>query len=305
MLYCAINEAYTEYDKDDKDNKYNNRSNINAIDNAKGKYFNLSRELKNFDNFNDLHHSHDFDEIKHKNFYGNIDSKIKPAYFTTQGQYKYNGEGMTINELNKLYTQNNQIPSPKPNNMDNMGNMGNMGGVDDVIDVDSADELIKLDSEYSEDSDLSLSSLCNSNDLHGINSKNTNKSTRNNKKGISTQDDRPQKFKLSHEYCIDKMINDIIDNTDDISHMGSQNCTVYKHVRMCKYCKGEINKRLQQYFNKKNVSTTPAKIKYNPEFFGNKDAIYGIKDILFAVLLCIIFIFMIDFFIRIHQKLKQ
>lgn len=115
---------------------------------------------------------------------------------------------------------------------------------------------------------------------------------------------------LSHKYCINKFIQTMFE-TDDIMSIGSSDDSdVYMHVKRCKYCKNEINKRMrhrERMIEPENDKMTVGKPRSGLEKLtieGLQEEVgYDLKEVLFIVLAGIVLIFLLDLLVKIGRKL--
>jgi hypothetical protein len=107
--------------------------------------------------------------------------------------------------------------------------------------------------------------------------------------------------KLDHGYCINKMVNSLMDDSDTISLASSQNDDVYKHVKTCKYCKTKINEKMRNYY--KPVETFKQDDK--KEYLNINNLGYDLKELLIIILAGIILIFVLDLLVKIGKKMNK
>lgn len=116
---------------------------------------------------------------------------------------------------------------------------------------------------------------------------------------------------IDHNYCVNKIIKNIIEEPDMFSLGSSENDVVYKHVKTCKICKKKINEKLKDHY--KDSSQQNQIIPKNEE---NKDQIehfnfnipdfgYNLKEIMVIILGGIILIFILDLLVKIGKKMKN
>lgn len=89
------------------------------------------------------------------------------------------------------------------------------------------------------------------------------------------------------------------------SFLNDNNDDVFEHVKLCRKCRREINKRIKDKSG--NLSTVASK-KRNPpvvEHFSPDVNNYNIKEILLIILSGIILIFVLDLIIRIGKKVSK
>ncbi len=137
----------------------------------------------------------------------------------------------------------------------------------------------------------------------------------NNIKKMSLRSIEPKKHfrpKYSHKYYIKKFIQEINDDEDLISMTSSsQSDSVFDHVKKCKYCKSEINKKLKQSYlksikSKENVVKVVQPEKVNISSISNIlpqiSLGYDIKEIMMIFIIGIILIFILDLCVKIGKK---
>jgi hypothetical protein len=127
----------------------------------------------------------------------------------------------------------------------------------------------------------------------------------------------------SHSYYIDKFINTL--STDDsVSTVGSFSddsvADTYNHVRRCKFCRTEINKRMRSLASLSSQSsrsqqkepklTKPTKPKVTEGFdvissLKTSFAGYELKEIVIIILVGLIIIFILDLFVKIGRKTNK
>ena len=113
--------------------------------------------------------------------------------------------------------------------------------------------------------------------------------------------------KINHDYCINKIVKDLLDDPDTVSLASSQNDEAYKHVKICKYCKTRINQRMSEHFNPNQISE-PKQIKpieNIKEYFDVGNLGYDLKELLIIVLAGIILIFILDLLVKIGKRMNK
>jgi len=111
-----------------------------------------------------------------------------------------------------------------------------------------------------------------------------------------------KKPKYSHNYYINKFLQDISNDGDTLSLTSSQDDIVYEHIKKCKYCKTQINKKLrQQIINKPE----PVKSIIYPKILPTTILGYDIKEIIIIILIGICLIFLLDLFVKIGKKTED
>lgn len=112
--------------------------------------------------------------------------------------------------------------------------------------------------------------------------------------------------KLSHSYCINKMVKSLVEDSDTYSMISSDNGdngSVYNHVKKCKYCKSKINEKL-----KNTCNTQPLIQKCNDdniiEYFDIQHIGYNLKEVLIIILAGIVLVFILDLLVKIGKKIK-
>jgi len=116
-----------------------------------------------------------------------------------------------------------------------------------------------------------------------------------------------KKKEYSHNECINKFINNIIDDKSDFLSLVSTKDDIYDHIKQCKYCRTEINMRLKNFYNSKDNKTKqesgnkPKSIeKFN--VLSNKFMGYEYREVFIVILAGIIIIFILDLLVRIGRK---
>lgn len=125
---------------------------------------------------------------------------------------------------------------------------------------------------------------------------------------------KTSKNSYNHKYCIDKMVNNFINEPDINSVASSQNdaqssraVDVYKHVNSCKYCKTKINEKVKKYFsdnsnyNNKNNNNLINTEHFNFDGFKNNLG-YDIKELFIIILSGLSLIFILDLLVKIGRK---
>jgi len=140
---------------------------------------------------------------------------------------------------------------------------------------EDSDSLSLLDSNFSEDSNLSVQT--------------------------------PKK--PNHSYCINKIVQGLIEDPDNISLASSQNDEAYKHVKTCKYCKNKINQRMKEHFNpninQDSLTKLSCKKENIKEYFDAGNLGYDLKELLIIILAGIILIFILDLLVKIGKKMNK
>lgn len=113
-----------------------------------------------------------------------------------------------------------------------------------------------------------------------------------------------EKHQYSHNHYINKFFNSIIDDPSDVASMASsQDDELYDHIKKCKYCRTQINKKMKLHYNKKNKivkkknSKIIKNIKSNDKIFG-----YDVKEIIIIIVISVIIIFILDLLVKIGKK---
>nr|QBK89008.1 MAG: hypothetical protein LCMiAC02_01010 [Mimivirus LCMiAC02] len=131
---------------------------------------------------------------------------------------------------------------------------------------------------------------------------------------------KPKKYfkpKYSHKYYIKKFIQEISDD-DMISMTSSQDDSVFDHIKKCKYCKSEINKKLKKHYSKPIKSEEPIVKVTQPKqsnipyrevakqvdipLVPSISLGYDIKEIIIIFIIGIILIFILDLCVKIGKK---
>ncbi|ARF11216.1 hypothetical protein Klosneuvirus_1_73 [Klosneuvirus KNV1] len=115
---------------------------------------------------------------------------------------------------------------------------------------------------------------------------------------------------IDHNYCVNKIIKNIIEEPDIFSLGSSENDVVYKHVKTCKICKKKIDEKLKDHYkvttqqnqqlSKKEVHTD----KLEHFNFEIPNLGYNLKEIMVIILGGIILIFILDLLVKIGKKMK-
>lgn len=114
--------------------------------------------------------------------------------------------------------------------------------------------------------------------------------------------------KVNHSYCINKIVQGLIEDPDNISLASSQNDEAYKHVKTCKYCKNKINQRMKEHFNSnitQDQSNQVCKKENIKEYFDAGNLGYDLKELLIIILAGIILIFILDLLVKIGKKMNK
>jgi len=122
-------------------------------------------------------------------------------------------------------------------------------------------------------------------------------------KNINLQESNISKYKLDHKYCIDKIVMSLIDNSDNVSSSSSIDDDVYKHVKLCKYCKNKINQKMKTHyskFDKKQENNIVVNEHFLNQYLG-----YDFKELLVIILFGIILIFILDLLVKIGKKMNK
>lgn len=269
MMYCSVREAYDNPVQKKLEEYQNNNSYQYDSDNNE---ITIQKVQNNQDQYN---------VENNKNQY-NIDNHIvqhpvfAPSFFTAQGDYA--NQGPYYDETN-----NNLAGT----HIDELKN----GSIDsNSLGHDISDDIFTIDD--------SLSFL--DNNSVGLTKRKLPKRLKM---------DQLLKPKRTHQYYIRKfvkmMIDESLDNSLDGSIYSSANYDVYNHMKSCKYCRTEANKRIKSYYSRD--------IKNGIEEFGNnlsnnftipKDILlgYDLKDIVIIIIIGIILIFILDLFVKIGRK---
>jgi hypothetical protein len=118
--------------------------------------------------------------------------------------------------------------------------------------------------------------------------------------------DKIEKVKLGHNYCINKFLKSITDDGSDVvSLASSQDDQVYDHIKSCKYCRSQINQKMKRMYGKKIETFTDGKQEVpiippksvSEEVFG-----YKMKEIIIIITVSIMIIFILDLLVRIGRK---
>lgn len=122
------------------------------------------------------------------------------------------------------------------------------------------------------------------------------------------------KRQLNHKYCINKFISIMYESNDMTSMGSSDDADVYDHVKKCKYCKNQINKRMRDMPMDDDVEPSRQPIKPATGILGNKtietfipkfDSLgYDFKEIIFIILAGVALVFILDLLVRIGRKMK-
>ena len=118
---------------------------------------------------------------------------------------------------------------------------------------------------------------------------------------------KPSKSKFNHRYYINKFIKSIIDDGNDtISLASSQDDELYDHIKVCKYCRNQINLRMKNFYREsvKENKTESVNIKKTIEEFKLPETVFGysMKEILLIIVASVVIIFILDLLVRIGRK---
>jgi len=118
---------------------------------------------------------------------------------------------------------------------------------------------------------------------------------------------------IDHNYCVNKIIKNIIEEPDIFSLGSSENDVVYKHVKTCKICKKKIDEKLKDHYkvtnqqNQQNNQLTKKEVHATQlEHFNFEipNLGYNLKEIMVIILGGIILIFILDLLVKIGKKMK-
>lgn len=113
---------------------------------------------------------------------------------------------------------------------------------------------------------------------------------------------------VDHNYCVNKIIKNIIGEQDMFSFGSSENDVVYKHVKTCKICKKKIDEKLKSHYKVNNQQLTKKEEQTNKiEHFNFEipNLGYNLKEIMVIILGGIILIFILDLLVKIGKKIKS
>lgn len=107
--------------------------------------------------------------------------------------------------------------------------------------------------------------------------------------------------KMDHQKCIDKMINILTTDNDNLSLVSlySSNDDVYKHVNKCRYCKNKINEEMKKFYKsdqKEEAKNESIDKKYS---FG-----YDIKELAIIIISGIVLVLILDLLVKLGRKTK-
>lgn len=296
MMYCAVNEAF--------DNPLKHQIMEYENNNNKGK-----QELCN--SVNKYHQDNQLSPPYNNNSNNNLDPDFDPGSFDTYNEdhrdYQDPYNAYDQNDLDLQYQQNykESMDDPYLSFFTAQGDLNNNGTYNDpsvfgttINDlkqmrqarefVESEDDTLSLLDSYSPDFSLS-------NDL-------SRDLSRDLSKDLDNKPSRLPKNKVDHAYCINKFVDQILDeNIDIVSMTSSQNSEIYDHIKKCKYCRDQINKKLKSYYKpqKKVESFKPAifdDILSNGKILG-----YDLKEIVVVIIFGIIIIFILDLLVRVGR----
>jgi len=112
--------------------------------------------------------------------------------------------------------------------------------------------------------------------------------------------------KLGHNHYINKFLNSIVDDGSDAASIASsQDDQVYDHIKSCKFCRTQINKKMKKMYETKtetfNGSAAPiqaeTKLNIPDELFG-----YKFKEIIIIIAVSIMIIFVLDLLVRVGGR---
>ena len=106
--------------------------------------------------------------------------------------------------------------------------------------------------------------------------------------------------KIKHEYYVDKMVKCLLEDQESVASSNSNNY-VYQHVKSCKICKGQVNKKMKDHFLPELQVIQVNTVKN--ENFGSMLG-YDLKEILIIILAGIILIFILDLLVKIGKRMK-
>lgn len=105
-----------------------------------------------------------------------------------------------------------------------------------------------------------------------------------------------------HKYYINKFIGGVVDDITSVA--SSQDAEIYDHIKLCKYCRTEIKRKLKLLSGLKEEKEVTSTSKEIEHFSALNSGIagYEIKEILIILLIGIVIIFILDLFVKIGQK---
>lgn len=117
--------------------------------------------------------------------------------------------------------------------------------------------------------------------------------------------------KLDHDYCTNSFLQSMLNG--DAMSLDSQDSAVYDHIKKCKNCRQQINKKMKDYIKTKVSETCESKelVKNQSkdknegklkEFFSENIG-YDFKETIIIILAGIVFIFVLDLLVKIGKRL--
>lgn len=121
------------------------------------------------------------------------------------------------------------------------------------------------------------------------------------------------KPKLTHDFCINKMINSLTEDQDTLSIASSKNeelnKEIYNHVKSCKHCKNKINEKMREQYksklNTENIINDIDKKEDIKEYFTTQTLGYDLKELMIIILAGIVLIFILDLLVKIGKKMTK
>jgi len=104
---------------------------------------------------------------------------------------------------------------------------------------------------------------------------------------------------IDHDQCINHFVKDFLQNQDNISTGSSLDTNVYKHIKICKYCKNKINEIVNGTQRRQIKPQTEENHEVEKTMFG-----YNMKELLLIILLPIILIFIFDLLVKIGKRMS-
>jgi hypothetical protein len=104
--------------------------------------------------------------------------------------------------------------------------------------------------------------------------------------------------KVDHAYYIEKFVKNLVDSETN-SMASSNNNSIYKHVKSCKFCKNKVNERLRDYYAPKSEP----RIENEHFSLGFDGGGYDIKELIIIILGGIFLIFILDLLVKIGKKM--
>lgn len=234
MMYCSVDEAFDNPVKQQL-KEYEKQTHINNYKSSLIKSVEEEQHNKG---------------IQPSYIQGDFNNNYNQTYFTAQGDYSKEGYNYTKNN-----GYNRDLSEPALRQGSGQGRQGRQESypVNNNYSGTPVSELKKKQNKevnYSEGS-LDMEDIRDTYDSSDFNSFDS--------ADFSLKSDNPNKN--NHNYYINKFIQIMMDNNSDADMMSvtsSEDINMYNHIRICKYCRSQINQKMKQYYCQQyNTVSTP------------------------------------------------